>query len=276
MFRFLLSCCLVFNFTVAFSVPPPSAIYPFLDDFESYAPNSGPFGSGGWFGSAMSFTVYSGHGESGSQSMSKLLNASIPADSIFTPIIGALTSATVLSFDYRFVDTAAYPSIATQLPADAELFVGISNGVGNPPTPISVINSSNHTVTSGFNTISVPIGVTLPQVVNTNRVFLVRMKGGSSGNYFVDIDNFSVANGTPLSLGNAQTDFARFYVSAPYGRLNISGATESKQIQIMDVRGSVLLNAPISSVIGTSVSDWPAGLYVARVGDKVSKFVVQK
>jgi hypothetical protein len=253
--------------------PPANAVYPFLDTFDNYVP---PVTLGTvWTGTAMGFSTYAGHGDLGTTAMSKNLNQSSTRDSINTPLIGPLTALTILTFDYRIVDSASYPNVATQLPADAEFVVGMRAGAFGPFTTVVNINANSHNASTGFVNVNVPIGVNFSSFVGSTVVFKVLAVRGSSGNYFVDIDNFSVADGTPLSLQGMPAGSKGFSVSTVGGKLQIFGNEENGNIEIYDLSGRKVLMSTISQASGISIGDWPEGIYFARYSDKISKFIVK-
>ena len=256
------------------AVPPPSSVYPFLDDFESYQPFGGSLASGGWSGGAQGFSSYANHGDNGSQGMTKNLNQFSTEDSIYTPQIGPLTNSSILSFDYRIVDFSLYPSFGTQLPADAELMVGIYNfGSGNI-TPLYTINAANHNTGNSFVSVQVNIGLDFPQYVGTSQIFVIRAKRGNSGDFFVDIDNFSVADGTPLAL---RTGLEKSGISiAPYsGGLSIYGNRSAEPLAFYDLSGRRMPVISLNAAGNYSTAGWAEGIYFARIGDETIKFFVK-
>lgn len=252
--------------------PPPggSGVYPFLDDFEPTLPTQV------WSGGAMAFSALANHGDNASTGLSINLKPGTEIDSTFTPLVGTLGTASVLSFDYRFVDSLDYPNTATQLPADAEFKVSMSLSLSGPFTQVSSITPSNHNTSTNFVSVNVPIGVDFASFNGLNVYFMVRANRGNSGNYYLDIDNFSVANGTPLTLETASRDENRFFVYVDAGQLRLSGQPENGILQIFDLQGRKVLNTHINQASGISIADWSDGIYFAVIQDKASKFIVKK
>lgn len=160
---------------------------PYVEDFESYAPFAPP--NNGWTGG---FQVYLTHGVNSSKGLIKNLNNFATKDSSTTPEIGPLPANSQLKFDYRIVDFSLYPSTATQLVAGDLFEIQASVVGGGPFVPIYTVTSANHVPSTAFKTDS----VFLTALTGSNIKLRFVAKRGVTGDYFIDIDNISVAGAT--------------------------------------------------------------------------------
>lgn len=159
---------------------------PYVEDFESYAPFAPP--NNGWTGGLQ---VYLTHGVNSSKGLIKNLNNFATKDSSTTPEIGPLPANSQLKFDYRIVDFSLYPSTATQLVAGDLLEVQVSSN-GGAFTSLYSITQANHVTSTAFKTDS----ISLASMSGTTIKLRFKAKRGTTGDYFIDIDNISVAGTT--------------------------------------------------------------------------------
>lgn len=145
------------------------------------------------------------HGNNNTHGIYKNIWSSATTANAITPLMGPITASSQLDFEYRIVDYDLYPSVATTL---ALLGTGTvkaqvsTNGVDF--TDVIVINNTNHVVSTSFATMSVSLAA-----YNGANVYIRFIANwGSTGDYYVDIDNVSVytpANMAYVSSTSTQT-----------------------------------------------------------------------
>jgi hypothetical protein len=244
--------------------PPPPGNYPYFEDFESFSGFGGTVT--GWSGSTLTLQSYSNHGTDGSIGMARNVfhssNLSSPESiNIVSPIVSSLTTTSELRFDYRIVSPAAYPSTAGVLPNDASIIISI----GNAPnyTTIYTINASNHTQSTDFSTIVVPLlgynGASVTVKFEVNR--------GTNCDYWVDIDNFRLNNaGTVNTFDSKPSEMDIFYNQNGINIYQTNVLNTNNLLNIFDVQGKLVNTFTIDkNNYSTGNLNLPKGIYFAHV-----------
>lgn len=194
-------CFSIFS-TLTFSQPPPPpSNYPYSEDFESFQ----GFGSTitGWTGSTITLQAYLNHGTNGSKGMAREVfhnnNSSSPANiSIECPTISTLPQASVatseLSFNYRIVDAALYPSTPGSFPTDASIVISVN--VGGTYTTLHTIDFTNHTASTSFSQVILP----LTNFQGNDVSIKFEINRGTNCDYWVDIDDVMIADAGTVGL----------------------------------------------------------------------------
>lgn len=242
--------------------PPPPGNYPWSDNFSSYADFGGSLSSGGWTGPVTTFSCYGNHGN-GSKGMTRQFTNSSTTTFINTPSVGPLDAVAELKFDYRIVDASLYPSSPTALPQDASIVFELSSNSGVNFANILTINASNHITSTSFSNRTVSLSAYNAQTV----IIRITVNRGSSGDYFVDFDNFSIAPAGTTSLSPItsnewiwnQTDRGVFSVRS-------GGEIPNGNLQVWSINGSLIAESLITAGDGSfDLSSQPSGIYLVSL-----------
>jgi hypothetical protein len=136
-------------------------------------------------------SILANHGTSSTNGLTFNLWSSTPSGQGTSPKIGAIQAGNKLTFDYRLVNFTGYPNTATSIAAGDSVNIQISTNCGATFTTVYSINSSNHTVSTQFETIS----INLSSYVGKNIAVRFNLRR-AAGDYYVDIDNINIA--TPV------------------------------------------------------------------------------
>jgi hypothetical protein len=180
------------------------AQYPLQEGFDGVSttgsPQTGPLPAGWTTGAGSTFMVYGlenlqAHGWSVPNACSVEMSATHTKDTLVTPTINPITANTKLSIDYRFVDKTNYPSTGTTLGTGDKVLIDAYLG-GSWQNAIATIDNTTHTTamntytTYTYNCTScgtlVGLGLTSIKI----RMDVER----ANGNWYLDIDNFIVAD----------------------------------------------------------------------------------
>lgn len=183
-----------------FALPVFSQTYPFMDGFDSYSDFNQPPGyiSADAFGK---FVVEPASGCAGTKSLTSIMSASNPSDSIATPIIGPTGSSIIVSFYYKV--TTATGTSGIQFPiGDALRFYYYTMADTTQNMLVAVYDSTNHVFGAAYAkksfTINVPTGSNIRLKFKTNH----SNTSASSTTYYVRIDSLSVVDAPSNGIGN--------------------------------------------------------------------------
>ncbi len=172
-----------------------SMTIPYLQDYN--ASSSLP---AGWAGD---MTIITAHGTPSSsiRGLSKHLYSSLSFASGIAPLLGPITATTQLSFHYRIVDDLGYPLTGTVLAPNEKIEILVSADDGATYASVHTIDQSNHTATNAFANKVINLGSFSGQYLkikfNCTQV---------SGDFYADIDNFLLEDGTNMSYTTATTE----------------------------------------------------------------------
>jgi hypothetical protein len=247
--------------------PPPFGVYPFEDNFDSYNPNAGSLDGVKWTAGSTTFKAYGGHGldsvaGSPSTAMARQFNDNSPKDSIVTKYVDSMTVNTELTFHYRFVETTQYPNFAATLPADAYLRIYANDGFVEEF--VSELNASNYTLSSNFNYFAISIPQFAGGGPGSGRYFKLVFYRGSSGDYWLDIDNFRIGEPIPVSVkktANTGKDWS-YLLRGKTIQLQDQGQAN---YSLYNVTGTVVKTWQVNrGNYNYSMSDLPNGIYFLR------------
>ncbi len=174
--------------TISASLSSIGQVYPYVEDFNTMPSFSNPFG---WTSTIPGFQVYPNHGN-GSQGMTKnMTSLGASADSVISPLIGPLTATSVLSLQYRVMESSLYPNFSHAMVAgDGIDFYAVSG-------PLSIllytVDVTNHITDTGFFTLNYNIGALAGNLGN----LMIKVRRGA-GDFFVDFDNISITNASSV------------------------------------------------------------------------------
>lgn len=155
------------------------------------------FGTGttfpaGWTNGPGTWSVIATHGNTGS-GLAKNMWSSATSGRFDVFKLGTVTATTVLSFDYRIVDFDLYPATATpNTPAWGNFKVQVSGDCGSSFVDLDTIDPTNHVSSLSWATKSYSLAAFAGQNI------IVRVVSTwADGDYYIDIDNLSVAAPNP-------------------------------------------------------------------------------
>lgn len=221
------------SFTV---MADPTRPLPYLETFN--ASTSMP---ANWTTSG--FSVSSTHGVSSNGLYVNLWSSTTSANAV-TPPVGPITNNTLLEFDYRFMAYSGYPNTALELTEGNKLDVQVSSDNGTTYETIYTVDISNHTTSTAFAKISIPL--TQAKALNANDIIKVKFLGTwASGDFYLDIDNVSFKHVAQEAV------FAVDPTTKNFGTVNV-GSTAS---QIFTISNQGLSPLTINSVALTGDMD---------------------
>jgi hypothetical protein len=244
--------------------PPPPGNYPYLETFDSFSGFGGTIT--GWTGSVITLQSYLNHGTDSSIGMGRNVfhsnTSSSPANIyIISPEVSSLTSTSELRFDYRIVDAVLYPSTPGVLPSDASIVVSI----GNDPnfTSVYTINNANHTQSTEFATIVVPLVGFSGQAVTIK----FEVNRGTNCDYWVDIDNFRLNDAGTVNTISSETNQTLIYSVQNGVVINQESLPKTYTIlSIFDLQGKIVNTFTVDkSYFETGNLNLPKGIYFARI-----------
>jgi hypothetical protein len=179
--------------------------------------------------------------------------------------ICGITPNTQLSFKYRIVTDVSYPN--NPVPANDMGMISVTISTDNYTTNqiLHQINSANHTPSSAFQTVTLPIGA-----YSTGKPVVIQiscLKG--SGSYYMDFDNFMLAEITGLDE-TSDAEGVEIYPNPAGSVLNVNctGAyPEDAPYQILGISGNLIREGKLSGkTTAVAVGDLSQGIYLIRLG----------
>ncbi|MBE0663291.1 MAG: choice-of-anchor J domain-containing protein [Bacteroidales bacterium] len=165
---------------------------PYLQDFNA---TSFP---AEWSGN---MTVMASHGITGTRGLSRRMYSSSTSANSDSPLAGSISANTVLSFHYRIVDNAGYPLNANVLGAGDQIEIQLSSDDGATYSTFHVIDVNNHITTTDFANKVLSLSAYNGQFIRIR--FLLTW---ATGDYFVDIDNVLIEEGTNMMYSGSTTE----------------------------------------------------------------------
>jgi len=237
-----------------FNVPVNAQVFPYLQDFESYASFSPP---NDWTNSAAPFNVYPTHGVGNSKALTRQFFSLSLRDSIISPAIGPIAIPSTLFFEYRLVNYIGSTPLAYNIAPGDEINIVILDGV-NPPNTVLTINSSNHIDASAFAFQFVDLIPYAGSVIN----IMISVKSGG-GDFFVDIDNFNIDQISGMDE-KLEANFLKLYPNPVESELQVS-TLMSNTLFIYDNTGKLVRQENINESQKTiNVSGLSKGIYSAK------------
>lgn len=244
---------------------------PYVQPFSATAPNS-------WVFTGFTYNATTGANGGGGYRYNLYGGNSSQA---LSPLTGPLSSSSYVKFDYRAVDFTG--GGATTLSSGDSILVSVSTDCGATKTRIYAINSANHTPSTGFATIDLPLGSYSGQNV---RIYINAFhSGGSNTNdYYFSFDNFSVYDkptldmavtailsptvSSCLSVGvqgsvrirNNGSAVINFVTNPVYVTMKISGVQNSTLLDTVNT-GTLASGATLDVVVSSNIDLSQTGLY---------------
>jgi hypothetical protein len=168
-------------------------IYPHADGFETYTDYT-TLGMQGGYVSDM--TVEPAHGVGPSKGVVAKMDNVTSVATLITPLIGLMTSTSVLTLQYRVVGLNSYPNIPVVLGPGDKIEIFGQGAQSSNWYSLKVIDETNHMPGSSFNEIKLPLAVAAGNSV----YFKVVVTKASSTGFFADFDLLAVEDGNPSNV----------------------------------------------------------------------------
>lgn len=243
-------------------------VFPFYDDYESYtAFNVPPSYSG-------NVTVYLTHGTNSSKGLAAFLTSFSFSDSLIFPVIGPVSGASVLEFDWRIVDPFLYPSTqANFINGDKFEILGSTDGINYQA--IFSITAANFINVLTFD--HAVLG--LSSFAGNNLYLKVRgTRVTGSGEFFIDIDNVRVD--IPGVVPSTDLSSLQIFPSPSNGLFNFTNSIPMNSVlEVYDMNGKKIKSKTISNETSGSIdlTNFSSGKYQLRIqtnaGVKISDVI---
>ena len=259
------------------------AQYPFFEGFESTAAGSLP---SGWTSTGASVMI--GHGNNSNNAMVSHMSNTNLMDTITTPSIGPLTSSSYFSIDYRIVNSSGYPATGTTLGSgDGVSFYAVTSLGTLPVCSISSTTNTCINPTGPYSPSATYITVTstvVSQAPGFSGKIMAVIQRGSSGDYYVDFDNFIVKNqgsNFGIAKNSANSTWLSVAPNPSKGNFNVTlqnytnGANVTVKLysQLGQLVKTIQQPNIMNNEFNINASDIGRGLYLMEVssGQDVSK-----
>ena len=245
-------------------------IFPFNDDFESYTAFNVPTGYAG------NITVYLTHGTAQSKGLGGFLTSFSNKDSLISPLIGPVSGAAVLEFDWRIMDPFLYPSTPATL-ANGDNFDIFASSDGISWTSLFNINNLNYVSTTNF--VHETIG--LSSFAGQNIQLKIQgLRANGSAEFFIDIDNIIVD--LPSKIEPNELKSFSIYPTPANNLLFFSNSVPLKgTVEIIDISGKIVLQRVLKMEASgqIDISSIASGNYLLKVntaeGNKISPLPIR-
>lgn len=261
--RIIIALC----FTVLY-LQPFAQTYPYGEGFEGMPNTQVPVGWGG------SMKVLSNHGINDLKAICARVSSAVTVDSAITPLIGPLTSSSVLSFQYKIIDQAIYPSTPTNLDEGDSIEILISTDSVNYHT-VFLITDNNHNTSFNF----VKKKVFLSQYAGSNANFKIRCHYGSGASFYVDIDTVAVKDEPQTGINDLskKTAFSLYPNPCSIATGLWIESENYNDLTVFNMLGEAVLESKIQNL--KSKIDFPAnwnpGIYFVQIGNVTRKLIVE-
>jgi hypothetical protein len=244
-------------------------IYPYTNGFEGEPSNQPPTAWGG------SMKVLLAHGINDSKAVCGRVSSAVTVDSGITPLIGPLTPASVLSFSYRIIDQANYPSTPTNLDNGDALEVLLSTDSLNYQT-VLLIDMNNHNPSFGF----AKKKIYLSQFSGNSAYFKFRCTYGTGTSFYVDVDTLQISN-DPLAEIAETNNTKEFTVypnpSSSSFYVRLIDASENEELKFFSLQGNLIFAEQVHKNNCINFSKvFNDGIYFVQYRNTVQKLVIQQ
>ncbi len=255
---------------ILFSLQPFAQTYPYGEGFEGMPNTQVPVGWGG------SMKVLSNHGINDLKAICARVSSAVTLDSAITPLIGPLTSTSVLSFQYRIIDQSIYPSTPTNLDDGDSIEILISTDSVNYHT-VFLITDNNHNTSFNF----VKKKVFLSQYAGSNANFKIRCHYGTGTSFYVDIDTVAVKNEPQTGIEDLsnETSFS-LYPNPTSSQFTVCSlqvfSFKKTYLNVYDVSGREIHSEVFTSAYcQLPTANWQPGIYFVQIGNLTRKLIVE-
>jgi hypothetical protein len=253
----------VVSFILWFSLLSFCQQYPFREGFQGILNGQIP---PAWNGD---IPVLGYHGINDEKGLAALLSSGDSEDSIVSPLLGAINTASALVFYYRWVMDFIYPSDPRYPNRNDKLEVFAAKDSVNY-TLIYRIDSFNHQPSLNFKRVEVPLGSFAGE--NIQLKFKCSWGGGK---YYQDIDSVVVQDGLSAIGFYSKTNFCQLFPNPTSGKLNLLfDDCTPKQFSIFDVHGKCCLTDEALCGKLLDLSNFENGFYFLKSNAGIVKFAV--
>lgn len=252
----------------AFSYGAFAQTYPFAEGFEGMPNTQVPSNWGG------SMKVLQNHGLNDLKALCARVSSAVSVDSSITPLIGPLTSSSVLSFYYRVIDQANYPSTPTNLDNGDSIEILLSADSVNYQT-VFLIDLNNHNPSFNF----VKKKVYLSQFAGSNVNFKIRCHYATGASFFVDIDTVLVKDDTQAGIEDISNESSFSLYPNPVSQFAVCNlqfaASKQPSLKIFNSIGQEVFYSPSVANCQLPIADFSPGLYFVQVGNTTRKLIIE-
>ncbi len=249
-------------------VSAQTPVYPFNENFDAMTSGAAP--TGNWYVMPSGFKVMTGHGKSVPNALATEMKSTHTADTLITPLIGALTSSTVLYIDYRIVDAALYPATGTTWGTADKIYVdAYINSFMSWQSHVATIDNTNYVQGNTYSTFSYG-----PNALLNGQVIKMRLSTvWGAGDYFVDIDNFNVMNQVGVKENGANSLSLNVYPNPARENFNIAVknnlSNKPLEVKFYNTMGQVVKTLKAENTINSTITinsaDLAKGIYLVEV-----------
>jgi hypothetical protein len=213
-------------------------------------------------------------GINNTQAMVLALNNFTTKDSILTPFIGDLIATSEISFYYKIVLPPPI-SLAHTLTGNGGLRLTILPFMGSFPDPeqeLYRVSSLNHSDTSGYRKITVPLAAFAGKAAYFRFSFY---RGGAGSDFLIDIDSVVVSDPLATNLSQLPQTSNFNLISNHNGQILINSVENdmgNKVVSIYDINGKLIYNANFNFNAVINTAQWGKGLYFVQVADDKTRF----
>jgi hypothetical protein len=242
--------------------------YPFSENFDAMTPGAAP--SGAWYAMSNGFTVMAGHGNSLPNAVAANMKSTHTADTLISPLIGNLTSTSVLYIDYRIVDAALYPATGTVWGSTDFVYIdAFIQSFNLWQNHVATIDNTTYTQGNTYTTYSYGPNTLL----NGQAIKLRIATQWGAGDYYVDIDNFNVMNqvGVKENAANSLNLQIAPNPARENFKVTVKNNTTNKPLEISfyNTMGQLVKKVQaentINSTVNVNIADLSKGLYLVEV-----------
>jgi hypothetical protein len=257
---------------LAMAVNSQAQTYPFKEGFEGLPSTQVP---AGWQGD-MKVLLY--HGINDSKGVVGDIGSANEVDSIISPLIGPLTSSSVITFFYNIIDWANYPATPTNLGPGDELEVQMTTDGINYQT-VFLIDENTHN--PSFNFVRKKVYITQNAGDTVHIKFACRF--GAGGRYFMDIDSVTVTDEAQVGINDVTDNSALVLFPNPCSNTTVchlqSTCTLKANAQVYNIAGQMIYQANFVSATDLPAYNWRAGIYLVKITEEektyTRKLVIQ-
>ncbi len=254
---------------ILFTLNSLAQTYPFAEGFEGLPSNQPPTGWGG------SMKVLVNHGINDYKAICARVSSAVQVDSSITPLIGPLTTSSVLSFYYRIIDQNIYPSTPTNLDSGDSIEFLLSADSVNYQV-VYLITLDNHNTSFNF----IKKKVFLSQFAGSSVNFKIRCHFGTGAGYYVDIDTVVVKDEPQTGVEDLNEDVSfSLYPNPAVSQFTIhsSQMNDSKDLVVFNSLGQTVLQSKIQNLKSKIdlPANWFPGLYFVQLGNTTRKLIIE-
>lgn len=246
----------------------------FSENFQSYT----GFGStltGGWQTSGPGgFKVYIRSFPDSSNKVAEVpLSNNKTGDSLISPEFGPLGSSAILQFKSRLVEvfTGITATVGHAPTAGDQVSLLISTNGGNAYQTVQNLITGYPTTGTAMNNFSIPLNAWEGQTVR----FKIKVSR-TSGSWFPNFDDFSVANLTSTSPSEPTSTF-RWYMSGSELVKILNEKEENGRFELIGLQGQRMMQQPVGhGQTEIRLKGIPSGVYIGRICSVSSGCSTQK